>query len=374
MADRGATEKPTPKRLKKARKDGQVARTAELSTWLMVLTATYVLGHVVSSGSTLAPQLLHTSLGFIRTPDPARIGSLMHTAFFGIAKTIALPLAAFTGVAVACGVLQGGARPAMKLLKPQWKRLNPLSGIKRMFGVAGLWEAGKALVKVAVMGFMGWRSLQALMPMTAGSGALPLATVMGEAWQQIVAMMRAMAAVGLAFAAADYAFQRRKLRKQLMMTKQEVKDEMRQSEGDPHMRGAIRSRQMAMSRNRMMAAVKEADVILVNPTHIAVALKYEPGKGAPRVIAKGAGEIAARIRREATEHRVPVVQDVPLARGLYAACEVGQEIPAELYDAVARVLAFLFALRAKQRGAAADRSAPRRATSTHGRVLVRGAS
>jgi flagellar biosynthetic protein FlhB len=135
------------------------------------------------------------------------------------------------------------------------------------------------------------------------------------------------------------------------MSKHEVKREMKQSEGDPHMKGAIRARARALSRNRMMAAVGEADVLLVNPTHVAVALKYDALSGAPRVVAKGAGVVAARLRQLATEHRVPMVEDVPLARSLHKACEIGQEIPPEMYTAVARVLAFVLSL--KSRGSAA---------------------
>ncbi|MFP5358987.1 MAG: flagellar biosynthesis protein FlhB [Actinomycetes bacterium] len=140
-------------------------------------------------------------------------------------------------------------------------------------------------------------------------------------------------------------------RKQTRMSKKEISDEHKQSEGDPHVKGQRRARQIAMSRNRMMAAIAGADVVLVNPVHVAVALTYEPGTGAPRVVAKGRGHIAARIRAEAMDKRVPMVEDIPLARALHAACELGDEIPMHLYAAVARVLAFVMALR--RRGAAA---------------------
>ncbi len=149
---------------------------------------------------------------------------------------------------------------------------------------------------------------------------------------------------GLVLAALDYGFQRRRVRKSLMMTRQEVRDEYRQSEGDPMTRSRIRQRQVEMSRNRMMADVAISSVVVVNPTHIAVALEYRPELGAPRVVAKGQGHIAARIREEAEKHDVPVVRDVPLARTLPAACKVGPAIPADLYEAVARLLAFVFNL------------------------------
>jgi flagellar biosynthesis protein FlhB len=140
---------------------------------------------------------------------------------------------------------------------------------------------------------------------------------------------------------------RRRINKGLKMSKQDIKDEYKRMEGDPHVKGQIRQRQYAVARSRMMADVPQADVVLVNPTHVAVALRYDPGKGAPRVLAKGSGTIAAKIRERASEHRIPMVQDVPLARALYAGCEVGGEIPPEFYGAVARVLAFVMGLKAK---------------------------
>jgi flagellar biosynthetic protein FlhB len=167
----------------------------------------------------------------------------------------------------------------------------------------------------------------------------------------VLGLVRAAAVAGIVMAAADYFVVRRRTNKQLRMTKEEVKQEYKNTEGDPHVKGQIRARQMQMARNRQMADVPTADVVLVNPTHVAVALRYDASKGAPRVIAKGQGEIATKIRELALEHRVPMVQDVPLARALHASCEVGAEISAEFYGAVAKVLAFVMSLKA--RGSAA---------------------
>jgi flagellar biosynthesis protein FlhB len=157
-------------------------------------------------------------------------------------------------------------------------------------------------------------------------------------------------------AAADYFVVRRRTNKQLRMTKEEVKQEHKNTEGDPHVKGQIRARQMAMARNRQMADVPTADVVMVNPTHVAVALRYDPAKGAPRVIAKGRGAVAAKIRELASQHRIPMVQDVPLARALERSVEVGQEIPAEFYGAVAKVLAFVMSLKARGSAAGVHRS------------------
>jgi len=190
-----------------------------------------------------------------------------------------------------------------------------------------------------------------------GSGSLSLSALVSIATSTVLNLLRYAAAAGLAMALADYAVVRKRNNKSLKMTKQEIKDEHKSAEGDPQLKGQVRSRQMAMRRNRMMADVPQADVVLVNPTHVAVALRYDPVRGAPRVIAKGADHVAARIRKIAEENRVPMVVDVPLARTLHKTCEVGQEIPPELYQAVATVLAFIMAL--SRRGSTAGTHAVR---------------
>jgi flagellar biosynthetic protein FlhB len=162
-----------------------------------------------------------------------------------------------------------------------------------------------------------------------------------------ILLFRVVAGTGLIIAIADYVVVRKKAMKKLKMSKYEIQQEHKNSEGDPHMKSHRRSIALAMSRNRMMTEVAEADVLLVNPTHVAVALKYDPAKGAPRVVAKGSGEVAAKLRERAAEARVPMVQDIPLARALHASCELGQEVPAQLFTAVARVLAFVMHLGAR---------------------------
>jgi flagellar biosynthetic protein FlhB len=201
-----------------------------------------------------------------------------------------------------------------------------------------------------VLALVLWFTVKGLMPSLVGSGSLPLSATLHQTRDGVAAMMRAAVLAGLALAALDVVVVRRRTNKQLRMTKREVKEEHKQTDGDPHLKGAIRSRQMAMSRNRMMSEVAKADVVLVNPTHVAVALRYDPSRGAPRVVAKGAGAVAAKIRERASEHRVPMVEDVPLARALHSQCELGHEVPPDLYEAVARVLAFVMALR--RRGSA----------------------
>jgi flagellar biosynthetic protein FlhB len=196
------------------------------------------------------------------------------------------------------------------------------------------------------LGSVLWYVLGAAVPSLIASGALTLSASIETVAGAGLSLMRAAAMTGLVVAALDYAVLKRRNNKALKMSHAEIKQENRQSEGDPLLKGAIRAKQIAVSRNRMMSDIAGANAVIVNPTHVAVALRYDPDAGAPRVVAKGTGAVAARIRAKATEHNVPLIQDVALARALHAACGIGAEIPEELYTAVARVLAFVLRLRA----------------------------
>ena len=345
------TEKATPKRVRKARREGQVGNTPEIGAWLGMLVASFLLPKVFSSLMDVATAALVGAGAVIRSPDPGRAAHLARTSATDALLAV-LPLAALIAVvAVASVALQGGIWVAPKLLAPKFSRLNPLSGIKRMFGPHGWWAMVKALAKSAALALVVYLSVKSLIPTVYGSGSLPLATVIRIGTSTAVNVLRYAAVAGLAMSVADFAMVRRRNNKQLKMTKQEIKEEFKSSEGDPLRKGAMRARALAISRNRMMAEVPTADVVVVNPTHIAVALRYVANQGAPRVVAKGADHVAARIRALAEEHRIPMVHDVPLARTLHATCEIGQEIPQDLYQAVATVLAFVMTLRA--RGSAA---------------------
>jgi flagellar biosynthesis protein FlhB len=258
---------------------------------------------------------------------------------------------------VAATAAQGGLHVSTKLFVPKFSRLNPLPGIKRAFGGHALWESAKITIKTAVLGAILYFAMKDLVPVLVAKGTLPLPAVIHLVVDTAVKLMRYAAGAGLAMAGADYAMARRRTNKQTYMSKEEVKQEHKTQEGDPHLKGAIRSKQMAMSRQRMMSELPKADVVMVNPTHVAVALRYDPARGAPRVIAKGAGAVATKIREKAAEHRIPMVQDIPLARTLYKSVDLGQEIPPELYIAVARVLAFVMSLKARGSAAGLHRNA-----------------
>lgn len=344
MAQDGKTEKPTAKRLRDARKEGQFARTPDAATWLGITAGTALVPHAVGVVREEVTRMLAALPDAATDPTPGRALA----ALSGLPAAVLTAAAPIGLAAVAAAVLATaaqGVHPTTKTLKFKASRLSPKQGIKRMFGVRAAWEALKALLKVTVIAVVVLSLARSLVPDLVGRGSLPVATVLAVLGSGLHTLVWAVAVTGLVLALGDYAFQRRTVLKQLRMTPREIKDENRQAEGDPMVKGAIRARQMAMSRNRMLSAVANADVVLVNPTHIAVALRYEVGRGAPRIVAKGSGALAAKIRERAREHRVPIVEDKPLARLLHRVCDVDDEVPAELYAAVARILAFVFSLR-----------------------------
>jgi flagellar biosynthetic protein FlhB len=341
------TEKPTPQRLKKARKEGQIPRTQELGTWAGVAVASALLPMLVSNAFEGA-QKLFVQVGVVAShPEAEAVSALLGQALSAFLTTLLPTALGLMAVGTAAAAAQGGVTFATKAMKPTLKKLNPFPGIKRMFGSQGIWEAAKAVIKTVALGTVVVVTSGRAQELVSSSGALPLSAVAKTFADSAVLMFRVVAVTGLVIAIADYVVVRMKTMKKLKMSKYEIQQEHKQSEGDPHMKAHRRSVQMSMSRNRMMAEVADADVLLVNPTHVAVALKYDPSKGAPRVVAKGAGEVAAKLRERAAESRVPMVQDIPLARALHASCDIGQEVPAQLFTAVARVLAFVMHLGAR---------------------------
>ena len=338
------TEDPTPQRLKKARKEGQIPRTQELGTWAGAAVASFLLPILVGDAFDEVGRMFVQVGVVVEQPEVEAVTALLGQALATFV-TVALPMAlALMVVGVAASAAQGGVTVTGKPMKPTLKKLNPFPGMKRMFGGHGLWEATKAVIKTAALGTVVVVTSDRAQQLVSSAGALPLSAVTTTFTDSAVLMFRVVAVTGLAIAIADYVVVRRQTMKKLKMSKYEIQQEHKNSEGDPHVKAQRRATQMAMSRNRMMAEVADADVLLVNPTHVAVALRYEADRGAPRVVAKGADEVAAKLRERAAEARVPMVQDVPLARALHASCEIGQEVPAQLFTAVARVLAFVMQL------------------------------
>lgn len=345
------TEKPTAQRKKKAISEGQIARTPDLGAWTGMLLASFLVPKALETALESAAHIFRQIPGIASEPDIGKAKELLGDGLIKAGFAVAPLSVGLLVLGVVTAAAQGGIHFPAKMFMPKFNRLNPLPGIKRAFGGHAMWEAVKVTLKTSVLGFVLYYAIKDLIPAVISHGALPLSSLMNLVVDTAVTLMRFAAAAGLVMAAADYAMARRRINKQIYMSKEEIKQEHKNSEGDPHLKGAIRSKQIAMARNRMMADLPKADVVMVNPTHVAVALAYDPAKGAPRVIAKGAGAIAAKIREKATELRIPMVQNHELARTLYKSVELGQEIPPELYVAVARVLAFVMSLKAK--GAAA---------------------
>ncbi|MFD1214375.1 flagellar biosynthesis protein FlhB [Arthrobacter sp. GCM10027362] len=343
------TEQATGKRMREVRSKGQLSRSQDVTAWVGVAAAALMLPAAVTRGAEAASEQLVAVRTLAANPDPDTALQALAEGLGSIGHVLGPLLAVVVLAVAASAALQGGIH--FKKFRLETEHLNLLNGLKRTFGTQALWQGAKALLKTLAVGLVLYLVVQDLVPVLMTAGGLSVSALLDTAGAGTATLVRTAVIAGLALAAADILVVLRRNRKKTRMTKKEVRDENKNSDGDPLIKSQRRSRQLAMSRNRMIAAVAGADVVMVNPTHYAVALKYEPGKSAPRVVAKGAGTIAARLREEAEAKRVPMVRDVPLTRALHAACEIGQEIPVELYNAVARVLAFVMAL--KSRGAAA---------------------
>jgi len=347
-SDQEKTEPATPRRIEKAREEGQVARSRELATFLLLVCG--VLGLWVMGNN------LYDELGIVMEQaflfdhglafDTARM--LSHVWSLGEHTLIALlPLfLLFTVAAILGPTMLGGWLLSAKSLKPQLSKLNPLKGLKRMFSTQALAELAKAIAKSALVGGVGVAYLWGQRDTLLGLMELPI--------QQALATAMRMAAVGCALIVTslllviliDVPYQIWSHNKKLRMSREDIRQEHKETEGDPHVKGRIRSQQQAMARRRMMSKVPTADVIVTNPTHYAVALSYQQdAMSAPVVIAKGADQVAARIRELGDENRVPRLEAPPLARALYHHVDLDQEIPGDLYTAVAEVLAWAFRLK-----------------------------
>jgi len=343
------TEAPTQRRKDDARKRGQSGKSQELVSVGVLLAA--VIGMRVLApalwddlGNIMREGLGHPSQGELTPQDALAMGRDTGTRML-LAMAPLFAVLAIAGVALSVG--QTGLVLSSAHLKPKLSHVNPGAGFKRIVSVEGLMNLAKAMAKMGVVAVVVWMTMR---------GQLDSIAVMGQDTPgQGVAHMGMLgfdiairaASVLFVLALADWAWQRRRFLKQLRMTKEEVRQESRETDGDPQIKGAIRRRRQALM-NRMIAAVPQADVVVTNPTHYAVALKYDPvSMAAPMVVAKGERLLAQRIKEVARKHNVPVLEEPPLARALFAAVPVGQFVPANLFRAVAEVLAWVYALRSK---------------------------
>lgn len=339
------TEPASPRKRKRAREEGQVAKSSEIIGCLLLLA---VLQMIPTLGAGMAESTAAYSTQMLRVASQRELSpdALIGLAADGLRRVALLAgpllgtvmLASLTGAVAQVGLVFTPSK-----LMPKWSVINPLEGFKRMFKPRTLVELAKGLVKVVVVSYVGGTYLRDHWQELFSLGNSHPSLIAPQIGMLAHAMALRMTGALTVVAALDYVYQRWDLEKNLKMTRQEVKDEMKDSEGNPQIKGQIRQRMREFSRKRMMSAVPTATVIITNPTHYSIALKYDLGQpGAPRVVAKGKDLLALRIRTVAKEHGVPLVENRPLARALYASVKVGQEIPADLFRAVAEVLAYVW--------------------------------
>jgi flagellar biosynthetic protein FlhB len=342
------TEEPSQRRLQEARERGQVPRSRELTTFAAMIGGSVALAATSSDFAARMAELMRRfmSIDVRQLEDTQSMFSSLREAAT-LALSALLPIfAALIAVVVLAGIAVGGWNFSPAALTPDFTRMSPLSGLKRLFGLRGASELGKALLKCAVVGGVAAGIVTSLFPQVLALGRMSPSTAIGRgAGLMSVAFVWLCASLALV-AAVDVPLQLFQFKRTLRMTRQEVRDEAKESDGRPETKQRIRQAQQAIARRRMMHKVPTADVVIVNPTHFAVALKYDPQKmRAPRVLAKGADLIAQNIRRIAEQHRVPIFESPKLARALYRSVDLNQEIPAGLYLAVAQVLSYVFRIR-----------------------------
>lgn len=342
------SEEPTSKRMADSRKKGQVARSRELNTFMMMLfsaLALWFMGEGLVSGLLdlmRADLTIDRSAIFDTKAMSKHLLDDLVTSLWMLAPFMAL----LAVVAIGSSVSLGGFNFSLEALQPKFSKLNPLSGMKRLFGVQGLVELIKAILKVSLLGgisvWLLWRNADNVILL----GYQSLEVALANMGRQLLLFFIFLSAALVLIAGLDAPFQWWNHRQQLRMTKQEVRDENKQTEGNPEIKARVRAAQREMAMRRMMAHVPTADVVITNPTHYAVALRYDQAKmGAPIVVAKGADLIAAKIRSVAEENRVPVLASPALARAIFHNTEIDHPIPQGLYVAVAKVLAYVFQLR-----------------------------
>lgn len=361
MAGEERTEAATPRRLQKLREQGRVVKSTDLIAAAGLLAGFVALQQFGSDTVGSLGWYARDRFSNLAAFGPGGQADLTDAALNDLARSatwvfflasapllIALPIAAIVST-----VGQTGLLFSSHSLKPDFNHINPASGWQRMFSVRSLVEMGKSIIKIVLIGYVLYRVymdsvpiLQALSSVDATASSVRLAdTALGLCYT--------LGGAFLAFAVLDYAYQRWEFIRSARMTRQEVKDEYRESEGSPQIKAAIRKRQRAMARARMMQNIPTADVVITNPTHLAIAIAYRAEEmGAPKVVAKGADLVAARIRQIAEQHNVPLVENKPLARTLYSTVDLDEEIPLTLFQAVAEILAYIYALKTRRSGSA----------------------
>ncbi|SHM14909.1 flagellar biosynthesis protein FlhB [Roseibium suaedae] len=345
--DSEKTEDPTQKRLREAHEKGDIPKSQEVSTWFTLAGSTLMI-------AIFAPGMVQSLTALLRgyiehaheiPMDGLALKALWRDTGQSVALIVAVPILVIAVMAVAGNLVQHQIVFTSEPIKPKFSKVSPLSGFKRLFSSESLVNFGKGLVKIVIVGAL---MTMVLLPHKDEAELMLFADVsllLKETRDLSLQLLGAILAVMTLVAGADFLYQRHKWYEKQRMSLREIKEEYKQTEGDPHIKGKLRQLRMERSRKRMMAAVPSATVVVTNPTHYAVALKYESGMGAPVCLAKGVDAVALRIREIAKENDVPVIENPPLARALYATVEMDQEIPEEHFKAVAEVIGFVFKMR-----------------------------
>jgi len=345
------TEEPTPKRREEARADGRIPQSVEITAatvLLAALVATWRSGDAAIAG---LRESMRRSLLAVSKADltPAALGDVL-TGMLHDLTSVMVPILAVTATAgLAATVAQIGLQFHGKRLLPDLSKMSPASGFQRIFSTKGLFDLAKALVKIALVAWLSWKLIignEGKIIALSGASPRELLAITGREVARLVGWITAVLVVLAAF---DYGWQRRQHQQSLRMSKSEVKDEARQAEGDPKIKSRLKRAYQELVKARSVADVPSADVVITNPVHLAVALKYVPGQmGAPRVVAKGAEGMAQRIKDIARKHGDPILERRSLARAIFASVPVGGEIPVTVYRAVAEILAYIYGLRQRR--------------------------
>ena len=345
------TEDPTQKKLEDARKKGQVASSREVNHWFMILAGTVVVVMLLPAlmgdiARELSRYLEHAHA--VRVDQGAALSDLGAQVTGDVVRTLLPALLILLAAALGAGLVQHGPVASVEKIKPKLENLSLIKGFSRMFSARSLVEFAKGIAKLAIVGVVATLLVMPEMDAIRAASALDPIQVLDLLWSLAKRMLGGVCAVITVIAGLDFAFQKFEFHKQMRMSKQEVKDELKQSEGDPMVKARHRQLRVERARRRMMAAVPEADVVISNPTHYAVALKYDAATmPAPKVLAKGVDSMALRIRKVAEENDIVIVEDPPLARALYGGVEIDQEIPETHFKAVAEVIGYVWRLKRK---------------------------
>ncbi len=347
------TEEATPRKLEEARRKGDVAKSQDIPQWMSLAAASSVL---FAAGGVLSANMVRDLLPFIASPHEM-LGSLeggdgssiMQRAMWAGAPLLGAVLAAAAVAGAAGNILQTGFLWTSEKLKPDFSKVSPIKGFKRVFGVDGLVQFLKTLIKVIAVGVIAWMVLKAHAREFENLAAMSVAAILPFTLKLILSLMTSVLAFMGAVAAADWLWSRLRFADQMKMSREELKEDFKQSEGDPHVKARLRQLRVERSRKRMMQNVPKATVVITNPTHYAIALRYVQGEtAAPVCVAKGVDTLALKIREVAGEHGVPILEDPPLARALYATVDVDEVIQREHFEAVAKVIGFV--MNPKNRG------------------------